>query len=88
MIFTIDKTDKTREPIRKITIEFFKQELGFKDSDIIIVDRKEFFKKKGYYSPIFSAETKEAMKMFARHLFEDTQYALANQILNIALCET
>ena len=42
MIYTIDKADKTREPIRKITIEFFKQELGFKDGDIIFVDRNEF----------------------------------------------
>ena len=27
------------------------------------------------------------MKKFARPIFEDTQYGLANQILNIAICE-
>ena len=27
------------------------------------------------------------MKKFARTIFEDTQYPLANQILNIAICE-
>ena len=87
MIYTIDKADKKREPIRKITIEFFKQELGFKDGDIIFVDRSEFDGRPGYESTLFSAETKEAMKNFGRAIFADRQYGLANQILNIAICE-
>ena len=69
MIYTIDKADKKREPIRKIIIEFFKQELGFKDGDIIFVDRNEFIGTYGEWSTDFSAETKEAMKYFARNLF-------------------
>ena len=72
MIYTIDKADKTREPIRKIAIEFFKQELGFKDGDIIFVDRNEFIGTEGEWATDFSAETKEAMKKFAKHIFEDT----------------
>ena len=90
MIYTIDKSDKTREPIRKLTIDFFKQELGFKDHNIIFVDRMEFIGdfKNGIYQTKFSSETKEAMNKFARTVFEDKQYSLANQVLNIALCET
>jgi hypothetical protein len=42
MIYTIDKADKTREPTRQLTINFFKNELGLKDQNIIIVDRNEF----------------------------------------------
>ena len=55
MIYTIDKADKKREPIRKIAIEFFKQELGFKDGDIILVDRNEFIGTPGKESTKFSA---------------------------------
>ena len=88
MIYTIDKADKTREATRKFTIDFFKQELGFKEENIIFIDRSEFEKIDGVWQTKFSAETKEAMKKFARTIFEDTQYPLANQILNIAICET
>ena len=41
LILAVDKADKTREAIRKIIVDFFK-DLGFKDDDIIFVDRKEF----------------------------------------------
>ena len=85
MIYTIDKADKTREPIRKLTIDFFKQELGFKDHNIIFVDRMEFIGDYGQWSTKFSAETKTAMSEFARPVFGDRQYSLANQVLNIAL---
>ena len=88
LIYTIDKADKTRELTRKTTIDFFKNSLDFKDPDIILVDRNEFDGRPGLECTKFSAETKEAMKKFARTIFEDTQYPLANQILNIAICET
>ena len=42
IIFSIDKADKTRDAIRKVIIDFFKNNLGFKDDDIIFVDRTEF----------------------------------------------
>ena len=89
LIYTIDKADKTREPTRKTTIEFFKNSLDFKDQDIIFVNRNEFIGdfKNGIYQTKFSDETKEAMKRFARRIFGDTQFGLANQILHVALCE-
>ena len=87
MIYTIDKADKTREPTRQLTINFFKNELGFEDENIIIVDRNEFIGTPGEESTKFSAETKETMKKLARLLIGDTKYGLANQILHIALCE-
>ena len=88
IIYTIDKTDNTKEPARKVTIDFFKQVLGFKDENIIFVDRNEFgYNQSGICRTEFSAETKEAMKKFARSVFGDTQYGLANQILHIAICE-
>ena len=89
LIFTIDKAEKTamRKAIRKIVIDFFKNMLGFKDDDIILIDRTEFGKLFGL--PKFSAKTKEAMKIkrFARSIFEDNHYGLAKQILNFAICE-
>ena len=89
LIYTIDKADKTREPTRKTTIDFFKNSLDFKDHNIILVDRNEFIGdfKNGIYKTKFSDETKEAMKRFARRIFGDTQFGLANQILHVALCE-
>ena len=87
LIYTIDKTDNTKQPARKVTIDFFKQLLGFKDENIIFVDRNEFEKIDGIWRTKFRAETKEAMKKFARSVFGDTQYGLANQVLHIAICE-
>jgi hypothetical protein len=34
LILTIDKADKTRDAIRKVIIDFFKDKLGFTDNDI------------------------------------------------------
>ena len=67
---TIDKDDKTREPQRNIIIEFFKKSLGFKEEDIILIDRTEFdFNEDGELQPNFSAETFEAIKNFAIPIF-------------------
>ena len=88
IIYAIDKTDNTKEATRKVTIDFFKQILGFKDKNIILVDRSEFGdSRKGHIYTKFSEETKNKMKEFARHLFGDKEYLLANQVLNIAICE-
>ena len=83
MIYVINKADKTKEPIRKLTVDFFKGSLGFTDDDIIFVDKTEF----DGHETRFSAETQEAMKKFARLIFEDTKQGLAKQVLNIAVCE-
>ena len=69
MMYIIDKADKTREPTRKLTVDFFKNTLGFKDANIIFVDRNEFDGRPGLECTKFSAETKEAMKKFARTIF-------------------
>ena len=89
LIFTIKKADTTREATRKVITDFFKEKLSFKDENIIFVDRNEFISdiKNGVFKTQFSAETKEAMKKFARPVFEDAQFGLANQVLNIAICE-
>ena len=52
-----------RKEIRKIVIDFFKNMLGFKDDDIILIDRDEFIEEKDFtYAPKFSTKTKEAIK--------------------------
>ena len=73
MIYVFNKTDKTKEPIRKITTEFFKESLGFTDDEIIFVDKSEF----EWDRTNFSDATKEAMKRFARPIFEDIKHGLA-----------
>ena len=58
MIFTIDKGDPTRMAIRKIVIDFFKNYLGFKDDEIIFIDRTEFGRDQDKYPiTMFSAQT-------------------------------
>lgn len=42
LVFTVHKSDETREPMRKIIIDFFKQSFGFTDDDILFIDRFEF----------------------------------------------
>ena len=83
MIYVINKADKTKEPIRKVTTDFFKGSLGFDDDDIIFVDKSEFENKRTK----FSAATQKAMNSFARPIFEDTKHGLAKQVLNIAIIE-
>ena len=87
LVYTIDKVDKTREPTRQITIDFFKTYLGFTDDEIIFVDRMEFNGWPGQESTKFSAETTQRMNQFAISMFKDPQHGLAKQVLNIALCE-
>ena len=83
MIYAINKTDKTKEPTRKVTTDFFKEYLGFTDDDILFVDESEF----DFDEDKFIAATQEAMKKFARPIFEDTKHSLAKQVLNIAIFE-
>ena len=87
LVYAIDKADKTREPTRQVTINFFKTYLGFNDNEIIFVDRMEFEKIDGVWQSKFSAETTQRMNQFAISMFKDPQHGLAKQVLNIALCE-
>ena len=83
IIYAIDKADKTKEPTRKVTTDFFIEFLGFTDDEIIFVDKSEF----GARERKFSAATQEAMKKFARPIFEDTKHGFAKQVLNIVILE-
>jgi hypothetical protein len=57
MIYAIDKDDNSREKTRQKTIDFFKTSLGFKDSDILFINRSEFEKREGIWRTNFSEET-------------------------------
>lgn len=56
LVYSIDKADETREPIRKATIKFFKTYLGFTDDEIIFVNRTEFEKIDGVWQQKFSPD--------------------------------
>ena len=60
-------------------IDFFKEFLGFKDDDIIQVDRTEFVGKyeTDTYNTNFTNATKQRMNEFARPIFSDTKHGLA-----------
>jgi hypothetical protein len=47
----------TKENIRKLTVDFFKIELGFTDEEIIFIDRNAFEKIDGVWQTKFNAET-------------------------------
>lgn len=58
MIYAIDVSDETRKLTRKVTTDFFKSHLGFLDSEIIFVNRKEFGKDEyGNRATRFTADT-------------------------------
>jgi hypothetical protein len=42
LIYAIDEADTTLEPVRQLTKNFFKDQLEFKDDDIIFINRTEF----------------------------------------------
>ena len=85
IIYSIDVADKTKEPTRKVTTDFFKNTMGFTDDDILFVDNSKFKEIWGFAK--LSNETLEAMKKFARPIFEDTQHGLGKRILNIFIFE-
>jgi hypothetical protein len=69
IIYAINKVEKSREPIRKVTIDFFKNSLGFTDDEVIFVDVKEFKYEDFDCRTKFSAETQAAMTKFATFIF-------------------
>ena len=71
LIYTIEKADKTRDSTRNVTINFFKDVLGFKDENIFFIDRNEFIGtyQNRIYQTKFSTETQEALNKFARTVF-------------------
>ena len=58
IIYVIDQADQTKEPTRKVTIDFFKVSLGFTDDEILFCDNKQF---PGPHTN-FSAETWQEIK--------------------------
>ncbi len=57
LIYAIDKTDMTKENIRKLTVDFFKNELGFTDEEIIFIDGNAFEEIDEVWQKKFNAET-------------------------------
>ena len=44
LFYAIDSTDNTKNSTRKVTVDFFKKELGFLENEIVYVDRSKFYK--------------------------------------------
>lgn len=88
LIYAINPDDETKKLIRKLTVEFFKQVLGFKDNEIFFISRKEFMGRINHETTEFSSETQKMLNNTIRPIFEDMNSGLAKQILHIALCET
>jgi hypothetical protein len=55
LIYAINKADKKREEIRTVVVDFFKNNLGFTNDEIIFIDRNEFIGMHGEESTKFSA---------------------------------
>ena len=43
LIYAIDSADNTKDSLRELTKDFFKDELGFEESEIHFVDRTNFY---------------------------------------------
>ncbi len=41
-MYAIDLSDNTRDSVRELTKDFFKQKLGFEENEIEFVDRNHF----------------------------------------------
>ena len=88
MIYAIDEADTSLESVRKLTKNFFIKQLDFKEDDIITINRDEFEQSGEEWQTKFSDKTKQDMNMTSMRMYTDPKVNLANQILNVAICET
>ena len=88
MIYAIDEADTSLESVRKLTKNFFIKQLDFKKDDIITINRDEFQQSGEEWQTKFSDKTKQDMNMTSMRMYTDPKVNLANQILNVAICET
>ena len=88
MIYAIDEADTSLESVRKLTKNFFIKQLDFKKDDIITINRDEFEQSGEEWQTKFSDKTKQDMNMTSMRMYTDPKVNLANQILNVAICET
>ena len=88
MIYAIDEADTSLESVRKLTKNFFIKQLDFKEDDIITINRDEFEQSGDEWQTKFSDKTKQDMNMTSMRMYTDPKVNLANQILNVAICET
>ena len=56
LFYAIDLADETRKSTREVTINFFKKELGFLDSEIEFCDRTKFYEDQDLYKTNFTNE--------------------------------
>jgi hypothetical protein len=88
LIYAIDEADTSLESVRKLTKNFFIKQLDFKEDDIITINRDEFEQSGDEWQTKFSDKTKQDMNMTSMRMYTDPKVNLANQILNVAICET
>jgi hypothetical protein len=88
LIYAINPDDNSKKVIRKLTVEFFKEVLGFKDNEIVFISRKEFKGRYSHETTEFSTETQKMLNNSIIPIFEDKNLGFAKQILHIALCES
>ena len=74
--------------MRKLTKNFFIKQLDFKEDDIITINRDEFEQSGEEWQTKFRDKTKQDMNMTSMRMYTDPKVNLANQILNVAICET
>jgi hypothetical protein len=88
LIYAIDEADTSLKPVRELTKNFFIKQLDFKEDDIITINRDEFEQSGEEWQTKFSDKTKQDMNMTSMRMYTDPKVNLANQILNVAICET
>ena len=88
MIYAINEADTTLKEVRKLTKNFFIKHLDFKEDDIMTINRDEFEKDGEEWQTKFSDTTTQDMNMKSMSMYKDPKVNLANQILNVAICET
>ena len=72
LIYAIDAADKSKESLRELTKNFFKDELDFKESEIQFVDRTHFYKDQaGVWQTKFSDEEQKRLNYSAMVMFGD-----------------
>ena len=71
LVFAIDKANKSLEATRKVIIQFFKDYLGFKENEIIFIDRAHFSNEGPVYTK-FTDETKKEMASLGLSIFTET----------------
>lgn len=89
-VIDMQKTDAETKLMRTLVKDFFKKNLGFDTSEVIAIDRRDFYKdeESQVWKPKFNRQVQKTLTELAKQVILNKKYSFAEQVLNIAIIET